>query len=35
MFKTNLSVTSDMVHKTHIKPTVSVHIVNFQQKTSS
>ena len=35
MFKTNVCVTSDMVHKTHIKPTISVHIVNFQQKTSS
>ena len=35
MFKTNVCVTSDMVHKTHIKPTISVHMVNFQQKTSS
>ena len=32
MLKTNVCVTSEMVHKTHIKHIISVHMLNFQQK---
>ena len=32
MFKTNVCVTSGIVHKTHIKRTISKHMSNFQQK---
>ena len=32
MFKINIWVTSGMVHKAHIKCTISVHMLNFQQK---